>query len=89
MKSLVKFINENVDFENNQVIFVKVDRDAGIMFGDEESEMEPESVETLCNEIGLDYEEEGYDDIDVPVYFWNITRNTGSWVSRGKCKPIL
>lgn len=89
MKSLVKFINENVDFENNHVTFVKVDRDAGIMFGDEESEMEPESVETLCNEIGLDYEEEGYDDIDVPVYFWNITHNTGSWVSRGKCKPIL
>lgn len=99
MKSLVKLLMESYNSKNKLneskslseycVRFVKVNGDAGIMFEGEDGEYEPDDVKALCDAVGYEYSNEGYDDVDVPVYFWNITRNSGYWVSRGRCKDVL
>ena len=89
MKNLVKFIKESSITDNFLVRFAQCKRDAGIMFEGENGEYEPEDVKAICEAVGLEYSDEDMDSLNVPVYFWNITRNVTGWVERGDCKDLL
>lgn len=88
MKSSSTYIKESTSLSDYYVRFVKVKGDAGIMFEGKNGEYEPNDVKSICEAVGLDYTDDKYDSLNVPVYFYNITKNNCGWVERGDCKDL-
>lgn len=90
MKSLVKFLTESSDWDNNLVTLVNYKGAPGIIFGTESNEYPPEVIAQFREEFGWQHDDTDYDKIDTPVFFWNLYNTDDTkYVSRKDCKPLL